>query len=95
MAYHTKPKLLTLYTANHELCVIARREANRRRRADRRGNPGKKTPQALLIYNAYLFFNWITTLLDSAFGINLSACDDIKPNFSNIYKMHNKNYGVV
>jgi hypothetical protein len=63
-----------------EFFVIARREASRRRRADRRGNPDpdKNLPQALTIYNAYLFFNWIATLHDSASGMNPSARNDVK-----------------
>ena len=80
-----------------EFFVIARREASRRRRADRRGNPDpdKNLPQALTIYNAYLFFTWITKLLDSAYGMNRSARDDGKPNIYNIYEIQNKNCGIV
>ena len=44
IVHHTTPQFLILYAVcfvNHEFGVIARREANRRRRADRRGNPDK------------------------------------------------------
>jgi hypothetical protein len=98
MSLRTIQQFLTLCAespANHKLFVIARREANRRRRADRLGNPGKNPPQALLIYNAYLFFTWITKLLDSAYGMNRSARDDGKPNIYNIYEIQNKNCGIV
>jgi hypothetical protein len=71
MKGYTFPQFLLLYVVclvKHEFFVIARREVNRRRRADRSGNPGKNMPQALLIYNAYLFFTWIAALHDSALG---------------------------
>ncbi len=87
--------LYFVYLINHEFFVIARREANRRRRADRHGNPDENLPQALLISNAYLFFTWIATLHDSACGMNLSARNDAKLKVCNTYKIQNKNYGVV
>jgi hypothetical protein len=90
MKLDTIAKILILCSAglvNHQFFVIARREVNRRRRADRRGNPGKNLPQALTIYNAYLFFIWIATLHDSASGLNHSARNDGKPNVFNIYKI--------
>jgi hypothetical protein len=78
------------HIVNHEFFVIARREVSRRRRADRRGNPGNNSPQALLIYNACLFFIWIAALHDSASGMNHSARNDEK------LKLHNnKNWGAI
>jgi hypothetical protein len=60
-----------------------------------RGNAVKNLPQASFFYNAYLFFTWIATLHDSAFGMNPSARNDGKPNFYSMYKMQNKSYGVM
>jgi hypothetical protein len=98
MIIYTAPEFLDLcveHVVNHQFFVIARREASRRRRADRRGNPGKNLPQALTIYNACLFLTWITTLHDSASSMNHSARDDGKPSVYSVYRLQHKNYGVM
>jgi hypothetical protein len=87
--------LRAIHPINHELSVIASGKIHAVGRIMKRGNPGKKLPQALTIYNAYLFFIWIATLHDSASGMNPSARNDGKPNVYSIYKLQNKNYGVV
>jgi hypothetical protein len=41
-----------------------------------------KTAVGFFFYNENLFFIWITTPLDSAYGMNRSARDDEKPYFN-------------
>jgi hypothetical protein len=85
--YATQQFLILVCAINHEFFVIASGGIQAAGGIMERGNPVKNTPQALLIYNAYLFFIWIATLHDSACGLNPSARNDEKLRVLNIKTM--------